>query len=327
MAAGHKTKAGVIAGILTAALCALLCGCSQAPLLSQREIVHSVFFQTQGRETLALLLLADQPKEQEGETAGYKTVVGVGQTPARALEQAESRLDGQVFYGLMDMAVLPAEGDWQATTELGRLLYEKTRPAPQLTLFLMESVSRKQLEETAADLYEKMENALAKYGICNGLQLMFSAENECALPLWQGTGYGFVFLQKDRPNTVLKDALTAQLAAVLCGQADRFTCDFSKGTASVQAKVMVQHRVWENGDATLYLTLDDPELQELGDAQRREEQLQQALRDELEQTFGQITTRCCVQGYDPLRMSVWYWAACGPMNSLPQPGLEVSFEA
>ena len=25
---------------------------------------------------------------------------------------------------------------------------------------------------------------------------MFSAEKECALPVWQGTGYGFVFLQK-----------------------------------------------------------------------------------------------------------------------------------
>lgn len=326
MAAGHKTKAGVMAGILTAVLCALLCGCSQAPLLSQREIVHSVFFQTQGRETLALLLLADQPKEQEGE-AGYKTVVGVGQTPARALEQAESRLDGQVFYGLMDMAVLPAEGDWQATTELGRLLYEKTRPAPQFTLFLMERVPRKQLEETAADIYEKMENALAKYGIRNGLQLMFSAEKECALPVWQGTGYGFVFLQKDRPNTFLKETLVAQLAAVLCGQADRFVCDFSHGTASVQTKVMVQHRVRENGNAALYLTLDDPDLQELGEAQRREDQLQQALRDELEQAFGQITAGCCVQGYDPLRMSVWFWAACGPTESLPQPGLEVSFEA
>lgn len=325
MAAGRKGKNGLIAGMLMC-MCVLFSGCGQTPLLSQREIVHAVFFQKDGEENTALLLLADQPKEQEGETAGYKTAVGVGQTPAQALEQAERSLDGQVFYGLMDMAVLPLEGDWQSTIELGRLLYEKAQPAPQITLFLMENRPQQELTEEVAALYEGMENAINKYGLCNGLQLMFSAQNECALPVWQGTEYGFAFLQKDRPNTVLKDTLPAQMAAVLCGQANRIDCCFSQGTASVQGKAMVQHRVQEQGNAELYLTLDSPDLQELGITRRSEEQLEQILREELGQAFEQITTDCCVPGFDPMRMGVWIWAARGQTEELPPLSLEVSFE-
>lgn len=327
MAAGRKTKAGVTAGILAAALCVWLCGCSQASLLSQREIVHGVFFQLDGEEHTAVLLLADQPEGTEGNDAGYKTAVGTGGTPAQALEQAESSLDGQVFYGLMDLAVLPGEGSWETTISMGRLLYEKTQPAPQFTLLLMRNQSGREWTEDAADLYEKMESALAKYGIRNGLQLLFSAQNECALPLWQGTGYGFVFLQKDRPNIVLEEELSAQLAAVLCGQADRLSCSFSRGTAAVESKVMVQHRVQEQGNATFYLTLEDPELQELSTAGREEETLKQELSAALEEAFGQITAQSCAPGFDPLRISVWVWAARGSVNLLPPLQLQVAFEA
>lgn len=326
MAAWRKTKAGLIVD-LAVFLCIFLCGCAQAPLLSQREVVHGVFFQTHGKTSTALLLLADQPKEQNGENAGYKTVVGTGETPAQALERAESSLDGQVFYGLMNLAVLPAEGDWQSTTELGRLLYEKAQPAPQIALFMMESISAQELTENASQLYESLEKALDKYGIRNGLQSLFSSQKECALPVWQGTGYGFLFLQKDRAGLVLEDALSAQLAAVLCGQADRFVCDFSQGTAAVQGKAMVQHRVQEEGNAELYLTLDDPELQELGLTQRNEDRLKQVLREELAQAYGQIVSATCVPGFDPLQMQVWVWAACGATEELPQPGLTVSFAA
>ena len=326
MAAGRKAEAGLITGILIC-LCILLSGCTQPTLLSQREIVHGIFFQGVGAESTVVLLLADTSREQEGGAVGYKTASGTGATPAQALERAESSLDGQVFYGLMDLVVLPSESDWQTISRLGRLLYEKAHPAPQFTIFLMNRLPADQLVETAAEVYEQMEDAVAKYGIRNGLQLMLSAENECALPLWQGTDYGFVFLQKDRPNTVLENALCAQLAAILCGQADRFQCDFSQGNGAVQAQTMVQHRVSEQGRCTLYLTLDTPDLQELGAAGRDEEQLRQALCKELEQDFQYITTQCCAPGFDPLRMGVWYWAACGSGEPLPVPCLEIAFEA
>lgn len=326
MVAGCKAKAGLIVA-LAVFLCICLCGCAQTPLLSQREVVHGVFFQTHGKTSTALLLLADQPKEQGGENSGYKTVVGTGVTPAQALEQAQSSLDGQVFYGLMDLAVLPMEGDWKSTTELGRLLYEKVQPAPQMTLIMMESIPTRELTENASELYETLEKALDKYGIRNGLQNLFCAQKECALPVWQGTEYGFAFLQQGRTSLVLEDPLSAQLAAVLCGQADRFACDFSQGTAAVQGKAMLQHRVQEKGSAELYLTLDDPEVQELGLTQRDEAQLKQVLREELGQAYGQIVSETCVPGFDPLRMQVWVWAACGATDQLPQPDLTVSFAA
>lgn len=322
MGTGIRFKAGIMSMVLIV-LCLLFCGCSPVPLLSEREIVRAVFFQKNGTTSTALLLLADGTQSSsEGETS-YKTSVGSGQNPVQALEQAESRLEGQVFYGLMDLAVLPFPADWEDTQALARLLYAKTKPAPRITVFLMDGRTQTTGPDSAASLYEAMENACARYGVANGLQTVLAEKNECALPVWQGTGYGFAFLQQGRPEQVLADPLAAQLAAVLCAQADRLDCTFSQGGASVQARAVLQHKADGQGRNELHLTLTDPEIQELSEAGRGDDRLYEILCDELQQIFSGMTENLYTDTFDPLRTEVWVSAEMGVSAQVPVPQLFV----
>ena len=325
MALDAKIKTCLLTGIM-AALCLLLGGCTSVPLLSQREIVHAVFFQQQKEQVVALLLVSDRTQTAEGEEPVYRPVTGVGSTPAQALEYAESHLDGEVFYGLMDLAVLPLSCDWQSAGELTRLLYDKTKPAPQIVLFLMEKPAGESLTEQASDLYQAMAQARQRYGLKNGLQTVFSQQNECALPVWQGTEYGFAFLQKDRDNLVLTDAVSAQLAAVLVGQADCLDCTFAMGQAAVQAQTSVQHRVDPAGNNRVYLTLADAELQDLSGEHQQQPQLVQALNTELQQAFTGVVSALYVEQFDPLRTKVWVTAENGSAAQVPAPQLVVRLE-
>lgn len=304
--------------------CLLFCGCTPAPLLSRREIVHAVFFQKQGNTNCVLLLLANNAQSPKGEDAAYRTVMGSGETPAQALEQAENSLDGQVFYGLLDLAVLPSECDWQQLQHLGRLLYERTKPAPQITLFLMDSTD-KNLCETAPRLYRELEDAGMRAGISNGLQSIFSTPNECALPVWQGTGYGFVFLQKDRSNTVIDEPLAAQLAAVLCGQANFIKASFSQGEAVLQAQASVRHIVDKQNQNLLCLVLSDAKIADLLDEKRAGTQLQNIVCCELQRSFSEICSSIYTGDFDPFRTNVWTCSVrgIGAQSSVPQLSIHI----
>lgn len=326
MVVGTKRKTGLMTGIL-AAMCLLLSSCTSAPLLSQREIVHAVFFQQQGSRSTVLLLLADSTQPAEAQETAYRTVTGSGENPAQALERAENSLDGQVFYGLMDLAVLPVSSDWQQAEEIARLLYDKTKPAPQIVLFMLPAKQGQSLVECAPALYAEMESAQQRYGLQNGLQMMFSQQNECALPVWQGTGYGFAFLQKGKSNTVIETPLPAQLVAVLAGQADRLDCCFDQGKAAIQTQVSVQHEADASVLNALHLTLGNPEIVDMSGEYRDQSQLQQTLCRELTQAFAAFVPGLYADRFDPLRTRVWVAAASGfRVQEIPAPQLVIHLE-
>ena len=318
-------RKGLMAAV-TILICLFVCGCTPAPLLSQREIVHAVFFQRKGREDQVLLLLADSTQTAEGQDPAYRTVLGSGQTPAQALERAESRLDGEVFYGLMDLAVLSATYGWQEVTETARLLYGRTKPAPQILLLMMEEMPEDELQDSAAGLYRKMEEGRDRYGLKNGLQLIFSQQKECALPIWQSTGYGFVFLQQEQENLELENSLSAQLAVVLAGQADCLDCSFAEGNADLQAQAFVQHKVEYPGQNELHLTLSNPDMQDLSGKQPNQDDLAQTLCKELQQAFAGFVPELYTDTFDPLRIRTWVAAAAGPQATVPIPQLVVHLE-
>lgn len=326
MACHIKVKAGLMAGVLTG-LSLFLCSCTAAPLLSQREIVQAVFLQQHGAQSTALLLLADSTQTAEGEgIPSFRTSLGCGQNPAQALERAESSLDGQVFYGLMDLAVLPLESDWQDTVEAARLLYQRTKPAPQILLMMMEDLPDEQLMERAGSLYQEMEGAEERYGLKNGLQMVFSAQNECALPVWQGTGYGFAFLQQGEKACVITDTLSAQLAAVLSGQANCLDCAFAGEQADVQAQVTVQHKADRPGKIELHLTLINPDIQDLSGNHWDQAKLGTLLSGELEQAFSAFVPGLYTGRFDPLRTDVWVTATSGIQAQISVPQLVVHLD-
>lgn len=121
--------------LLIACITLFLCGCGQA--LSEREIVRAVFFARQQGQYSVCLLLADQNNNEDG--LHYKTSSARGFTAAQALHRAETTLPGRLYYGLIDLAVLPADADWQTARELGSLLYDKAQPAPELSVFALDT--------------------------------------------------------------------------------------------------------------------------------------------------------------------------------------------
>ena len=66
-------------------------------------------------------------------------------------------------------------------------------PAPRIDVFLL---SAQTVSEKADTRYAEICTARKKYGVSNGLQQLFARENECALPVWQGTEFGFGFLRQ-----------------------------------------------------------------------------------------------------------------------------------
>lgn len=318
--ASHPKITGTV--ILFAALCLTFCGCS-APLLSEREVVRGVFFAKTGQEYTAVLLLADQQDSQEGSDA-YRTAEGRAAGPDAALRAAEETLDGSVFYGLTDLAVLPAECDWEELTGLGRLLYERAQPAPRITLYALAG-EQTPLSERAEGVYRAMQDAQRRYGIQNGLPVLFAQQSECALPVWQGTGYGFGFWQKGRPTALYTDDLAAQLAAVLCGQAGRLDTAYATGQAEVEATASVRCEVDAGGQTTLYLSLRSARVWDLDEEKQNEEQLLNALYEELGQTFDRLAAHVQTGGFDPLRLNIWQFARTGKTGG-QAPRLVVSAE-
>lgn len=296
-------------------LCLLLCACG-APLLSQREVVRGVFFFKEPQGYTAVLLLADQNPPEDGEEA-YRTAKGRSSAPDAALRAAEETLEGTVFYGLTDLCVLPAGADWEELIALGELLYRRAQPAPRITLYAL-STGEIPLEEQAQELYRAMHNAQRRYGIQNGLPVLFSQPTECALPVWQGTGYGFGFWQQGRPAAQYTDELAAQLAAVLCGQADRLDAGYADGQAEVEAVASVRCQVDNTGQATLRLSLRSARVWDLSGEGKSDQQLFEMLYAELEQDFTHLAAHVQTGGFDPLRVSVWQFARTGKTGGLPR---------
>lgn len=320
--AGHKT--GIVTWLLVIFCCAALCGCESAPLLSQREVVNAVFFGKQGNGCKVVLLVTDHAQSDGESKMDFRTAEGQGKTQAQALMAAEDALDGQVFYGLMDLAVVSDTCGWEEVTEIGRLLYANAKPAPQISLLMAERLP-KGMEE-ACNLYTDMKNGIARYGLTNGLQELFSSQNECALPVWQGTGYGFSILQKGQAGTVCNEGLAAQLAAMLCGQADRLMCTFSQEKIALQAKGMVQTEI-AGQQTILHLTLVEPELQDLENVGYSDGQLQELLCTELQQAYAQIASTGYRDSFDPFHTRIHRFSTIGQEETVPAPTLCIHLES
>ena len=118
----HKTSR-LMAAVL---LGCLLAGCG-GQLLSHREIVRAVVFTAQDAGYTVTLLTSDQQSE---DSAACKIFTGSGATCAAAWNAAAQTMNGQPFYGLMDLAVLPAGCSWPLAEEIAQLLQSTARPAP-----------------------------------------------------------------------------------------------------------------------------------------------------------------------------------------------------
>ncbi|MFR3225706.1 MAG: hypothetical protein ACLTWO_06650 [Blautia massiliensis (ex Durand et al. 2017)] len=309
-----KNKAWLLKGCLLVSL--VLSGCG-GQALSEREIVRGVFFAGQDGGYSACLVLADQEAESNADTE-HKIAAGQGQTPAQALQRAEESLYGDVYYGLLDLAVLPADSSWQTAQEIGTLLYENAQPAPELAVFLLGEEPVKSWAEEGSTIYRRLKAVEQTAQVHCGLQQLFTSSDICAVPaLSDGAAYDFVLLPQNG-DAVRSSGMTAQLAAVLCGQTTRMEGTFAFGAGRCRARAQV---TMEGNHVRLHLR--DAEFQSLDPSMQ---DIEAAFCGELQQAFTELCRQVQATGTDPFSFRIWQFSTYGT-NAVPaNPVLDILIE-
>lgn len=314
----HKKNSGLLLkGCLLMSL--LLSGCG-GQALSQREIVRGVLFERQGSHYSVCLVVADQ----ETDTNESKIVSAQGNTPAQALKYAEEALDGDAYYGLLDLAALPGSTDLSVAREIGELLYENAQPAPELSVFVLDSVPVKSWAQQGDALYRGMKELEQTYKVHCGLQQMFVQSEVCSIPGYvfaRNGSYDFLLLAENAAPIRCKGTIPAQLAAILSGQTHLLKGVYANGDAACEARVQVT--VEENH---LQLHLRQTNISSLVPG-RTEEALQTQLETELFTAFSELVQQTKAVQADPFHLDFWYDCLYGPGAVAPAPTLEVLFES
>ena len=211
-------------------------------------------------------------------------------------------------------AALPPDCDWADAQTLGTLLYDKAQPAPELSVFVLDTADHSWAAD-AASLYEDMKAVEREYDLHCGLQQLFTQADGCAVPAYRAdSGYDFALLAADGAS-VYVSGLQAQLAAALCGQTGRFFTAFAGGQAVCDTRVNVTAE-----DTTVQLHLRDTDFQPLG---AYNEDWQALLCTELQQAFSALTAD---DAADFFHLQFWHVNLCGPGSAMPVPRLEILFE-
>lgn len=296
-----KTKAALIALVTV-----WLCGCSSHTLAS-REIVRAVFFSEE--DTVCLLLEGTQSSGEQNEQ--YKLITGQGETLAQALNAAETQLNGQAYYGLMDVAVFPATVSLEQARDLGELLYDKAQPAPEAAI-----VSASWSKNNASELYETIQAAQQPH--C-GLERLFEQTSCCLIPFWQEQAPGCLLLLEGESLRITRPE-DAQLLFLLKGQTDRMEMTFANQTARMMADARISVEVRPDC-TTVTVTLRDIKLDTLTPSVQEQTALQQLM-----ESWQQAFDRYVLLDGDPFRLG--FWAACryGPGACAANPVLEVFLE-
>lgn len=296
----HKTSR-LIAAVL---LGCLLAGCG-GQLLSHREIVRAVFFTAQDAGYTVTLLTSDQQSE---DSAACKTFTGSGATCAAAWNAAAQTTNGQPFYGLMDLAVLPAGCSWPLAEEIAQLLQSTARPAPEIAVFVLDPAVQMPIQDQTPTLYENLKALEEKQQLHCGLQTLFDNAETAAVPVSAGGEYAMLFYDT-AANTArqTQSPLAAQLAAILCGQAHRLDCTLPDDLhLAVKAAADVQ--VLAPGSVRVNLTLRDVELKDLTPAARPDAELQVAFDAAANREFdGLITALYGINGPDADPLDLCFW--------------------
>lgn len=308
-----QNKALYLMGCLLMSM--VLSGCGGTPL-SEREIVRGVLFAQQGGAFSACLVVADQEAE---DTPRNRAVAAAGETPAQALQRAEDALPGQAYYGLLDLAALPAQTDWQTAQQIGTLLYDVAQPAPELSVFALAEAGISGWEEEAPALYEAMKAAESAYEVHCGLQQLFAQSEVCAVPALAQSGYDLLLLPRGGAPLRCRGLAGAQLAAVLCGQAQRLQGTFAGGQAACEADAHVTVE-----GQTVQLHLRACALQAL--TGQAPDDLESALQRELQASFAALYGQTHRAGADPFHLDFWQACTYGPGHPMQDPQLTVLFE-
>lgn len=199
------------------------------------------------------------------------------------------------------------------------LLYDRAQPAPELSVFLLDSADH-DWQQDAQGLYERMQAIEDRYKIHCGLQQLFTQHAGCAVPaLPQGGGYDFTLLAQKKKATPRRcTGLTAQLAALLAGQTTRLETTYAADTAACTARAEVTAY-----GSTVQLHLHGADLRSLA-APADEAALRKALEADLQTSFAVLTKATAAS--DLFHFSFWQQCVYGPNAAPKTPTLQILWE-
>ena len=308
---------------LTLLLALLLTGCAGRPL-SEREIVRAVFFATERGEHTAVMVIQDQQQE---ETSDFRVVTGSGKTAAQALESAARRLDGEAFYGALDLVGLPADTGYSQLHQYAQLIRRTARPAPEVSLWLLDAPAAEKLPDKAGELCGAILQRERQEDVSCTLETISARQGISPLPVWRDEEYGFAVLSDRAEPILLTRALDAQLAAILCGQAGRLDAADARRQYACRANVSVRCHA-DRQRLTVRLLLKDAELRPLSETPPDgDTDLRQKLAEDLQSAFARLYEKTAQAQLDPWRFSFWTEVLLGD-GAAPLPAvLQVEFAA
>lgn len=313
----QKNKVLLLKGCLLMSL--ILSGCG-GQALSEREIVRGVLFTKQQGEYSACLVLADQNADSASPEKN-KISAARGATPAQALERAEQTLYGDVYYGLLDLAALPADVDLDTAREIGELLYDNAQPAPELSVFVLDTKPIQSWAKEAAGLYRDMKDLETTYEVHCGLQQLFAQPDSCVIPGYRaGEGYDVVLLAQEGTAVRCSGMSGAQLTAVLSGLTHQFRGSYAGGQAFFTGRAQVTGE-----GSTLQLHLRQTEFSALTEEAAKAD-LQTMLERELQDSFQNLQGKMQQVGGDPFHIKFWQACLYGSQRQVGTPVLQVLFE-
>lgn len=307
--------------VMMTVVCLCLSGCRQQTL-AQREIVRAVFFEEEEKQCKAVLLVEDTDLP-EGES-GYKTAEATANTFEKAIREAEQSLDGTPFYGLMDLAALPVEADWETVTKIGEMLYQQAQPAPEMDLFLVDTEGSP-LPKSAGELYDTLRAETEAMEWNGGLERIFVQDAFCALPMWRDGELGLAFLRQGMESEMIPAGLTTQLGAVLCGQMRRIDTYFDEEQADCSAKVTVEWNAEKDG-VEILLHLRQATLRSLDGEEENSSDLESKLTEEMQEAFSELNETAARLGADPFRLQFWQETMTGKGETMPSAQLQIEIE-
>lgn len=293
----------------------ILSGCG-GQALSEREIIRGVLFSKKAEGYSACLVLADK-----GENANGTTICAAdGTTVAQALACAEQALQGDAYYGLLDLVALPSDVELSSAQDIGDLLYQNAQPAPELSVFVLDSSLAQSWQEQGGELYQNMKSLEQVYKVHCGLQQLFTQSEVCALPVYAPeSGYDFMLLTEDAPPIRCYGLAEAQLAALLCGQTSYLRGIYASGQAFCEARAQVTAE-----DNLIQIHLRDVSLTSLNPS-LGDDELAGLLENELKKSFDDLYLRI-KQKADPFHLDFWQGCLYGPGATMQDPSLEILLE-
>ena len=217
-------------------------------------------------------------------------------------------MNGQPFYGLMDLAVLPAGCSWPLAEEIAQLLQSTARPAPEIAVFVLDPAVQMPIQDQTPTLYENLKALEEKQQLHCGLQTLFDNAETAAVPVSAGGKYAMLFMIPLPIQPARRKARWLPSWRLFCAARPIGWTARCRMTCTLPSKPPPMCRYWTPGSVRVNLTLRDVELKDLTPPPARMPNCRWHLTQPPTREFdGLITALYGINGPDADPLDLCFW--------------------